>query len=75
MIGRVRRTAFAAASQTYAAATEGRSLIADLQDGFGLELEVEIGDDAAKKLVGILAGNGGTLPLKLVAKIDPTVDA
>jgi hypothetical protein len=74
MIGKVRRQAFAAASQAYAAASEGRSLIADLQDGFGVELEVEVADDAAKTLAKILVGKGGTIPLKLKAKIDPTVD-
>ena len=74
MIGRVRRQAFAAASQAYAAAAEGRSLIADLQDGFGAELELEITDDAAGKLLDILRGKGGTLPVKLKVKIDPTID-
>lgn len=74
MIGKVRRQAFAAASQAYAAAAAGRSLIADLQDGFGVELEIEIADDAAKQLAAILVGKGGTIPVKLKAKVDPTVD-
>ena len=49
---------------------EAQALIADLQDGFGVTIEIDEG--AAKTLMGILLGQAGTLPVKV--KIDPTVD-
>jgi hypothetical protein len=47
-----------------------QDLIADLQDGFGVTITVD--DDAVKKLMKILLGFPGELPLRI--KIDPTVD-
>jgi hypothetical protein len=65
----------AAASQAYAAASEGRSLIADLQDGFGVDIELEIDEHAIGKLLSIAAGNPGTLPVKAKVMVDPSIDA
>ena len=76
MFGPVRRQAMAAAQQAYAASSEGRSLIADLQDGFGVEIELEITGsflEAFKNL--IVDGNPGTLPIKAKVMVDPTEDA
>lgn len=70
MIGRVRRQAFAAASEAYAAASEGRDLIADLADGFGVRVTVDA--NAIKSLFKIMKGEPGDLPLTI--KIDPSVD-
>jgi hypothetical protein len=47
-----------------------QDLIADLQDGFGVTITVD--DDAVKKLMKILLGFPGELPLRI--KIDPKVD-
>ena len=51
------------------------ALIADLQDGFGVELSVEVDKEATRMLLELLAGKPGTLPIKLITKIDPTIDA
>jgi len=72
MIGRVRRQAMAAAQQAYAAASDGRDLIADLADGFGIRVRLD--DHAAKTLAGmVIHGRGGDLPMTVV--IDPRIDA
>ena len=72
MIGRVRRQAMAAAQQAYAAASDGRDLIADMADGFGIELQLD--DNAARTLAGmVVSGRGGKLPMRVV--IDPRIDA
>ena len=47
-----------------------QDLVADLQDGFGVTVSVDA--HAVKKLMEILLGEPGDLPLKI--KIDPTVD-
>lgn len=70
MIGRVRRQAFAAASQAYAAASDGRDLIADMADGFGVRVTFDA--HAVKAMFKLLKGEPGDLPLTIT--IDPTVD-
>lgn len=40
-----------------------QALLAELQDGFALELEIT--PDAATQLVAILQGRGGKLPIRL----------
>jgi len=75
MLGPVRRKAMAAAQQAYAAASDGRDLIADLSDGFAAEIEVDwdlISGLVKQAMLGQLKGKG-KLPFKLI--IDPTVDA
>lgn len=75
MMGPVRRKAFAAAQQAYTAASDGRDLVADMRDGFGIELEVDwdvIVAQFQKAMLGQLKGVG-RLPLKVI--IDPKVDA
>lgn len=72
MIGRVRRQAMASAQQAYAAASDGRDLIADLADGFGIRVRLD--DHAARTLAGmLLKGHGGDLPMTII--IDPRIDA
>ena len=55
------------------------ALVKDLQDGFGVdaELEVDVEEDVGPILMGILSGKGGRFPvkLKITATIDPKVDA
>ena len=48
-----------------------RDLIADLQDGFGVSIEIDA--KAAQTIMGLLMGRAGTLPIRV--KIDPTVDS
>ena len=58
-----------------AAAQEGRVLIAELQDGFAAEFEVDwdmVVDQFTKALTGQLQGKG-RLPFKVI--VDPKVDA
>lgn len=74
VIGVVRRRALAAANQAYAAASDGRDLVADLQDGFGADLELELDENAVSKLMGLMRGEPGTLPIKAKIRIDPTID-
>ncbi len=70
VVGRVRRHALQAASETYRAASEGRELIADLADGFGIKVR---GDkNAISGILDIMAGKEADLPFRI--SIDPTVD-
>ena len=50
---------------------EIQALVDDLQDGFGITIEVD--EAAARKIMSILTGHAGTFPVRL--KIDPQVDA
>ena len=65
MIGRVRRQAFSAASQAYAAAAEGRDLIADIQDGFGVEVDIDearmVACSYLHQLIDILASDAAIM--------------
>jgi hypothetical protein len=75
MMGPVRRKAMAAAQEAYAAASDGRDLIADLKDGFAAEVQIDwdlIVSQFKLALSGQLKGKG-KLPFKLI--IDPTIDA
>jgi hypothetical protein len=77
VLGKVRRAGLAAANQAYAAATDGRNLIADLADGFALETELEITDDVMAFLKKIITGDlrkGDKVPVKMNVKIDPSYD-
>lgn len=47
-----------------------QDLIADLKDGVGVTISIDEG--AVLKLLSILSGKPGELPIKI--KIDPTVD-
>ena len=48
-----------------------QDLLEDLQDGFGVSVEID--EKAVQRLLGILSGKAGTLPLKI--KISPEIDA
>lgn len=75
VVGPVRRQAMLAAQEAYAAASNGRNLIADLADGFGLKAVVDW-DEATKQIKSALAGQlKGKHPFPVEFTVDPTVDA
>jgi len=47
-----------------------RDLIADLQDGFGVTIEMD--ENAAQALMDVFTGKGRKIPVTI--KIDPSVD-
>lgn len=74
MLGPVRRKAMQAASQAYAAASDGRNLVADLADGFGL-IPVVDWDEATKQIKAAFAGElKGKHPFPVTFTVDPTID-
>lgn len=74
MLGPVRRKAMQAASEAYEAASGGRNFAADMQDGFGIDIVLDL-----DQLVGIvkdaMAGKRtGKVKLPIAFVIDPKVD-
>lgn len=74
VLGPVRRKAMQAAQEAYAAASDGRNLVADMADGFGLKPIVDW-DKATEQIKLAFAGKlKGKHPFPVEFIIDPTVD-
>lgn len=74
-IRQIKQQAWAAAQQAYAAASDGRSLIADLADGFGIGVTADV-DQIVQLVRQALAGQlKGKIRLPVDFIIDPSVDA
>lgn len=69
-IREIKQQAWVAACEAYAAASDGRSLVADFADGFGVRFHFDA--HAGQKLWQILKGNAGDVPVTVA--VDPTYD-